>query len=81
MVTPGWISGLPALPMAAIRAVLDADIGLDDAPVIDDHGVGDDGIDHFGVDALRLPHAVADDLAAAEFHLFAVDREVAFDSR
>jgi hypothetical protein len=30
--------------MACDAAVLDADVGLDDAPVIDDHGVGDDGI-------------------------------------
>ena len=30
-------------------------------------------------DALRLAHAVADHLAAAEFHFFAVGREVAFD--
>ena len=32
MSTPGWMSGLPALPIAAIRPSLDADIGLDDAP-------------------------------------------------
>jgi len=28
MVTPGWMSGLPALPIARILPVLDADIGL-----------------------------------------------------
>ena len=31
--TPGWMSGLPALPIAGDAAVLDADVGLDDAPV------------------------------------------------
>ena len=29
-------------------AVLEADVGLDDAPVIEDHGVGDDGVDDLG---------------------------------
>ncbi|MNY40015.1 hypothetical protein D3C86_1747300 [compost metagenome] len=28
--------------------VLEADVGLDDAPVIDDQCVGDQGVDHFG---------------------------------
>ena len=45
MVTPGWMSGLPALPIADDHALLEADIGLDDAPVIDDQRIGDDGID------------------------------------
>jgi hypothetical protein len=35
MSTPGWMSGLPALPMAGDAAVLDPDVGLDDAPVIE----------------------------------------------
>src|SRR4029079_3334683 len=57
--------------------VLQADIGLHDAPVIDDKSVGDDGVDGTGgARHLRLPHAVADDLAAAELHLFAGDRIV-----
>jgi hypothetical protein len=75
----GWMSGLPALPMAGDQAVLDADVGLDDAPVVDDHGVGDDGVHHVGAHALRLAHAVADHLAAAELHLLAVDGVVALD--
>ena len=32
MVTPGWMSGLPALPMRDDASVLDADVGFDDAP-------------------------------------------------
>ena len=28
--------------------VLEADVGLDDAPVVDDQRVGDQGVDHFG---------------------------------
>ncbi len=43
-VTPGWMSGLPALPIAAMRPSLIADVGLVDAPVVDDQGVGDDGV-------------------------------------
>ena len=60
-------------------ALLEADIGLDDAPVVDDQRIGDDGVDHLGGGQLALAHAVADDLAAAEFHLFAVDGVVFFD--
>ena len=58
-------------------AVLDADVGLDDAPVVDDQRVGDDRIDGaLAARELRLAHAVADDLAAAELHLLAVGGEV-----
>ena len=78
--TPGWMSGLPALPMPRDAAVRDRDIGLDDAPMIDDQRVGDDRIGRaFGLRRLRLPHAVADDLAAAELDLLAIDRQVALD--
>ena len=73
MVTPGWVSGLPALPMRGDAAVLQPDIGLDDAPVVEDQRIGDDGIDGaVGARDLRLAHAVADHLAAAELHLLAV---------
>ena len=44
MSTPGCTSGLPALPMAAMRQPLQADVGLDDAPVVDDHRVGDHAV-------------------------------------
>ena len=80
MVTPGWMSGLPALPMACDEPVLQADVGFDDPPVIEDDGVGDDGVDGAaGARRLRLPHAVADHLAAAELHLFAVSGEILLD--
>ena len=71
------IAGLADLGDAAVG---DRDIGLDDAPVVDDQRVGDDGVDRaLGLRRLRLAHAVADHLAAAEFHFLAVDGEVAFD--
>src|SRR5690606_140778 len=61
-------------------AVLEPDVGLDDAPVIDDQRVGDDGVDGaLGARHLALAHAVADDLAAAEPHFLAIGREVLLD--
>ena len=64
-----------------------ADVGLDDAPVVDDQRIGDHAVHRLGragpVDHLALAHAVADGLAAAEFDLFAVaagaQRVVLFD--
>ena len=61
-------------------AVLDADVGLHDAPVVEDQRVGDDSVDRaLLVGDLALPHAVADDLAAAEFHFLAVGGEILLD--
>src|SRR5690606_29376828 len=61
-------------------AVLDADIGLDYAPVIDDQRVGDHGIDRAaGARYLALAHAVADHLPAAELYLVAIDGAVCLD--
>ena len=61
-------------------AVLEADIGLVDAGVVDDQGIGDDRIHGaLGARRLALPHAVTNDLAAAELHLFAIGGEVFFD--
>ena len=65
---------------AGDAAVADADVGLDDARVVDDQRVGDDGVDGaLGAAGLALAHAVADHLAAAELHLLAVDGEVLLD--
>ena len=56
--------------------VLDTDVGFDDPPVVQNEGVGDDGVDDLGRSALALPHAVADHFAAAELDLLTVDRPV-----
>ena len=65
---------------AGDAAVADADVGLDDAPVVEDERVGDDGVDGArGAGRLRLAHAVADHLAAAELDLLAVDGAVLLD--
>ncbi len=69
--------GVAGLADGRDAAVLQADVGLHDAPVIEDERVGDDGVHRaLPVGQLRLPHAVADHLAAAELHLLAVDGEV-----
>ena len=54
-----------------------ADIGLEDAGVVDDQRIGYDGVDGaVGARDLALTHAVADHLATAELHLLAVGGEV-----
>src|SRR5439155_17921904 len=58
---------------------LDADIGLDDPPVIDDERVGHHRVGDIFGGALALAHAVADHLAAAELHLLAVCGEIFLD--
>ena len=74
------MSGIAGLADRADAAVADADVRLDDAPVIEDDRVGDDEVRRaVGARRLRLPLAVANDLAAAEDDLFAVAREVALD--
>ena len=61
-------------------ARLKAHIGFHDPKHgIDDQRIRDHGVGDFGSHALALPHAVADDLAAPELDLFAVDRVVVFN--
>ena len=72
--------GIAGLADRENHAFLDRDVGFHNAPVIDDQRVGDDGIDRaLPVGDLGLPHAVADHLAAAEFHLLAIDGEILLD--
>ena len=67
--------GIARLADGGDAAVLQADIGFDDAPMIEDQGVGDHRVHGAaGARDLRLAHAVADHLAAAEFHLLAIER-------
>src|SRR5262245_8204119 len=57
--------------------VLDADIGLHNSPVIENHCVGNDRIDStFTAGTLRLAHAISDHLPASKLHFLAVGREV-----
>src|SRR5690606_10834149 len=57
---------------------LDGHVGLDDAPVVHNEGIGDHRVRDLGREPLALAHAVPDDLAAAELHFLAVDRPVGF---
>src|SRR5690606_26235040 len=68
-----------ALADAVDATVLQADVGLHDAVVIDDQRVGDDGVHRLRPGSLTLAHTVADHLAPAELHLLAVARAVLFD--
>ena len=77
---PGLGVGVAGLADAADPAVPEPDIGLDDTPMVEDQRVGDDGVDGpVGPARLRLAHAVADDLAAAELDLLAIDRPILLD--
>ena len=72
--------GIAGLADGADAPGTNADIGFHDAPMIEDQRVGDDGIDRaVGVPDLRLAHAVADDLAAAELDLLAIGGEILLD--
>ena len=72
--------GIAGLADAGDLAILEAHVGLVDAGVVDDEGVGDHRVDGaLGARRLALAHAVADHLAAAELHFLAVDRVVLLD--
>ena len=71
---------IAGLADAGNPAVLEADIGFDDAPVVDDQRIGDHGVHGtLGARGLALAHAVADHLAAAELDLLAIDRPILLD--
>ena len=71
--------GVTGLADRGDPACLDADVRFDDAPIVEDQGVGDDAIDSLKTADLALPHAVADHLAAAELDLVAVDAVILLD--
>src|SRR5712671_1636232 len=79
-VDTGLDVGVAGLADAVDPPVAKADIGLDDAPMVEDQGIGNDCVDGtLGAGRLPLPHAVPNDLAAAKLDLFAVNRTVALD--
>src|SRR5262249_25827662 len=73
-----WLHvGIAGLAYRGDPPVLDADIGLHNAPVVQNDSIGDDRIDRtLAAGTLRLAHAVADDFSAPELHLLAVDGEI-----
>ena len=74
-------AGVAGLADRRDAAIADSDIRLADAGAVDDHRVGDDEIGRPGGTACgrRLPHAVADDFAAAELRFVAVGGGVLFN--
>jgi hypothetical protein len=76
-----WLGvGIACLTDGGDAAVLEPDIGLVNAGVIDHQRIGDDGVDGaIGAGDLGLPHAVTDHLAAAEFHFLAIGCEILLD--
>jgi hypothetical protein len=73
MFTPGLGVGVAGLADGSDAAGAQADVGFDDAGVVDDEGVGEHRVDRaLRLRALRLRHAVADGLAAAELHFLAI---------
>ncbi len=70
--------GIARLADGGNEAVAQTDIGLGDPLMIDDQRIGDDGVHGPArTRGLALPHAVADHLAAAELHLFAIGGQIA----
>src|SRR5262249_7486150 len=64
--------GITSFPYGSDSAVFYGDICLHDSPVIENHCVGDDRIHRaVAARALRLTHAVANDLPPSELHLLA----------
>ena len=65
--------GVARLANADDAPALQANIGLDNAPVINDEGVGHDAVNSaLGAGFLRLRHAVANRLAATKLDFFTV---------
>ena len=58
--------------------VFDTDIRFDNPPIIQNQGIGNHHINHFGRRALALTHAITDDFAAAKLHLIAVNGVILF---
>lgn len=77
-VHPGLDVRVAGLADGLDAPVLETDVGLDHAPVVEDQRIGDHRVDHLRRAQLALAHAVADDLAAAELHFLAIDGEVPF---
>src|SRR5262245_10832826 len=71
-----WVTSFPD---GRNTTIPDRDIGLHNSPVVKNHGVGDDCIHGSLVTrALRLAHAITNDLPASELHFVTVDGEVVF---
>ena len=61
--------------------ILNADITLDNAPVVDNQRIGNDKVEHplIARGPATLPHPIADHLAATKGNLIAIDSEIFFN--
>ncbi len=65
--------GVACFADAHNAAVLQAYIGLNDAPPIENEGIRNHGVNRsFSSGGLRLPHTIANHFAASELHFIAV---------
>src|SRR5258708_9381005 len=53
--------------------LFDSDVRLDDAPVVENHGVGDHGVCNPSAGELALSHAITNDFSTSELRLLAED--------
>ena len=68
-----WLGvGIAGFADGGDTAVLQANVGFNNAPPIQNQCIGDNGVHHGVVGALALAHAIADDFTAAEFYFVAV---------
>ena len=78
-VDPGLDVRVAGLAESGDPAFLDRDVAFDDAPPVDYQRIGDHRVGAIFRRSLALAHAVANDLAAAEFDFLTVDREILLD--
>src|SRR5258708_7536890 len=68
---------ITGFPDSGNQPVLDADIGLNDPPVIENQRVSDHRIERaLAAGTLRLAHAIPDHFPASELHLLAIASEI-----
>ena len=76
-INAGLNVGIARLANLEDTPVAQAYVSFHNTPMIEDHDIGDDGVDRpLRARDLRLAHAVADNLTAAKLHLFAVSGEI-----
>ena len=59
--------------------IFQSDVCLDNSPMVDDHRIGNHGIDSDLARGLALPHPITDDLSPTKFHLITVVGSIRFD--
>jgi hypothetical protein len=71
-----WVT---CLSDAGDATVLDADVSLDDAPLVENNDVGNDEVSNLVGQALTLTHAITDHLPATKGDFLAINGMIFFD--